>query len=569
MLSRLTIVNIALIKRLELEFSPNLNVLSGETGAGKSIIVDGLLLLLGARYDKTLLRFGETSGFVEGVFDVTPAVRPTLAELGLEDDDVLIVTRRFTADGRSEIRVNGRTVAASMLRTMTASLVDIYGQNEYQTLADKAEHLRILDYFVRDKTAEVLPVLAAAYKRYREIVRELSSLGDIAERAQNIDILQYQIDEITAAKIKPGEENALRERRKLIAAAERVCDALGTVANCLTEGDEPTAHTQIGVALKALGSVGDVKDEYAELYDRLKSVSIELADIADTAVNELDGMNFDEHEIDRLEKRYDLITSCKRKYGDYEKMTAFLEDAKARLYKLEHCSELYEQLTAEKAEVLAELGDLCGRLSDIRRAGAIEFAALMKEELSGLGMENCEFEIVFADKPVAETLEKSVSANGFDDAEFYLSPNAGQPLKPLIKIISGGEMSRFMLALKVISSRTDDIPTLIFDEVDAGIGGIVGQAVAKKLARISRAHQVLCVTHLPQIASMADNHYRIAKRVEDGSTVTEVTLLTPEEVIDEISRLSGSKDITATTQATAAEMKAWSDDYKRTIRDAR
>ena len=206
MLSRLTIVNIALIKRLELEFSPNLNVLSGETGAGKSIIVDGLMLLLGARYDKTLLRYGETAGSVEGVFDVTPSVRPALADLGLEEDDVLIVTRRFTADGRSEIRVNGRTVAASMLRTLTKCLVDIYGQNEYQTLADKTEHLRILDYFVRDKAAEVLPALGAAYKRYREIVRELSTLGDISERAQNIDILQYQIDEITAAKIKPGEE---------------------------------------------------------------------------------------------------------------------------------------------------------------------------------------------------------------------------------------------------------------------------------------------------------------------------------------------------------------------------
>ncbi len=566
MLSRLTIENIALIKRLDLEFSPHLNILSGETGAGKSIIVDGLMLLLGGRYDKTLLRYGETAGFVEGVFDVTPSVAPALEALGLEGDDVLIVTRRFSLDGKNDIRINGRPAAASMLRGITAGLVDIYGQNEYQTLADKAEHLRILDYFLRDKIRGIAADVAALYAKFRTAVRELAELGDTSERAKNIDILQYQIEEIKSAAVKPDEEEKLRERRRLIASAERIRTALGTAADCLTEsGETEPAAALIGTALRALGNIGDMSDEYAELYDRLKSVSIELEDISETAVNALEAMDFDDREIDRLEKRYDLITDLRRKYGDYEKMNAYLAEAENRLYKLENSAELYEKLCAEKTALLDELYDRCTALSEARRAGAETFAALIREELSELGMENAAFEVRFDERPDRAEAEKYVTADGFDTAEFYLSPNVGQPLKPLVKIISGGEMSRFMLALKVITSRTDDIPTLIFDEVDTGISGIVGQAVAKKLARISRAHQVLCVTHLAQIASMADNHYYIEKAVRDGSTVTEVRPLTREETIDEISRLSGSKNITETTRETAAEMKQWSDDYKRTL----
>lgn len=569
MLSRLTIENIALIKRVELEFSPELNILSGETGAGKSVIVDGLTLLLGGRYDKTLLRYGESSGMVEGVFDVTPAVMPKLTELGLDGDDILIVTRRFSADGRNEIRVNGRQVAASMLRELVARLVDIYGQNEYQTLSDKTEHLKLLDYFIRASISELTAEIDEAYSAYRGVVKELKALGDVGEREKNIDILKYQIEEIKSAGVKRGEEDALKERRKLIASAERIRNALGAAADCLTEsGETEPASSLIGTALRALGNISDVSDEYLELYDRLKSVSIELEDISETAVDALERMNFDEREIDRLEQRYDLIAALKRKYGDYDKMTAYLSEAEERLYKLENSDKLYEKLLSDKKELADRLYGLCVGLSEKRRAGAIEFSRLIERELNELGMENSRFEVRFSDMPERQAAEDAMTRNGFDSVEFYFSPNVGHPLKPLIKIISGGEMSRFMLALKVITSRTDDIPTLIFDEIDAGISGIVGQAVAKKLARISRSHQVLCVTHLAQIASMADRHYYIEKKVVSDSTVTEVVPLDRAAAIDEISRLSGSKNITETTRETAAEMKKWSDEYKKSLAQA-
>lgn len=568
MLVKLTIHNIALISGLELEFCDRLNILSGETGAGKSIIVDGLMLLLGARYDKTLLRYGEKSGFVEGVFDLTDKAAAVLADLGIEGDEALIVNRRFTEEGRNEIRVNGRIATTSMLKSIMSALVDIYGQNEYQSLTDVNEHLRILDYYARADERELKPQLKETYARYRETVRQLKSLGNLSEREKNIDILKYQIEEIESAAVKPDEEAALNERRKLIAGAERICSALGTVANDLSEAEEfQSVSSLIGDALGALGSISSLTDAYAELYERLNSAAIEIDDIAETVVSALDDMNFDEKEIDAVEKRYDLLSSLKRKYGPYDKMVKYLAEAKDELYRLENCAELYENLSAEKERLVKELYDLSIRLHTVRAAGAQALAARVKEELAELGMKDSEFEVRFSALPPLEDCESVLSANGLERAEFYLSPNLGQPLKPLVKIISGGEMSRFMLALKVITSETDDIPTLIFDEVDTGISGLIGQAVAKKLARISRSHQVLCVTHLPQIASMADNHYYIEKSAEGGAAVTTVRLLGNAETIEEISRLSGSKDISSATYKNAEEMKEWSEAYKLSIQE--
>ncbi len=562
MLQKLTIENIALITHLELDFCDKLNILSGETGAGKSIIVDGLMLLLGGRYDKTLLRYGESSGYVEGVFDVTDKARSALEALGLENDDVAIVTRRFTAEGRNEIRVNGRTVTTSMLKSVMSTLVDIYGQNEYQSLTNPLEHLRILDYYAREAETECKTRLTADYARYREVVKELKSLGNLEERERNIDILRFQTEEIEAAAVKPGEDAEIAEQRQLIAGAERIRTALGAVADLLTEG-EWNVSSLLGDAVSTLNNIP--VDRYAELYERLNSAAIEIDDIADSILHEFDDMNFDEEQIDRVEKRYDLLAMLKRKYGPYEKMQKFLTEAKQELYRLENCADLYEQLEREKQALIDRLYDNSVSLSEIRRQTAEKLAENVEAELAELGMRDSKFEVVFADLPVREDCEAHLTANGLDHAEFYLSPNLGQPLKPLIKIISGGEMSRFMLALKVITSRTDDIPTLIFDEIDTGISGLIGQAVAKKLAKISRVHQVLCVTHLPQIASMADNHYYIEKAAENGTTVTNVRLLNAQETAEEISRLSGSKDISSATLKNAEEMKRWSDEYKASL----
>ena len=563
MLKRLHIKNVALISELELEFGERLNILSGETGAGKSIIVDSLMLLLGAKYDKTLLRYGAEFGYVEGVFEVSESQKSKMLESWLDDDDTLIVNRKFFDSGKNDIRVNGKTFTASMLKNLMSSFVDIYGQNEYQSLSRASEHLRILDYFVASENAEIFEELKSKYVKYIGIKSQLKELGNISEREKTIDILRYQIEEIENAHIKAGEEAEISEKRKLFSFGEKIAQSLSDAANALSEDDRDTsASSRISVAVCALSDISDIKPIFAELYERLNSVAIEVDDIAETIVNEIEDLNFDEREIDKIERRYDTILSLKRKYGPYDKMITFLGEAREKLDRLENCSEIYEKLCAMREDAVRDLFDLSTELSKKRRNCAEWLSNSIMKELSELGMENSRFEVIFDELPKIEECEDMISSSGFDRPEFYLSPNVGQPLKPLIKIISGGEMSRFMLALKVITSRTDDIGTLIFDEIDTGISGKVGQIVAQKLAGIAQGHQVLCVTHLAQIAAMADTHFYINKEIQNGETYTDVKLLNENAMIEEISRLSGSKGISTQAIDNATEMKNWSNSFK-------
>ena len=567
MLRRLHIKNVALISELELEFGPRLNILSGETGAGKSIIVDSLMLLLGAKYDKTLLRYGAELGYVEGVFEVTDSQKNKMIEMGLDEDDTLIVSRKFYDSGKNDIRVNGMTFITSMLKTLMSAFVDIYGQNEYQSLSRPSEHLRILDYFVASKNAEIFDKIREEYSKYLHIKTQMNELGNLSEREKNIDILRYQIEEIENAHVKANEEEEIGAKRKLFSFGEKIAQSLGEAANALSEDNTSSAaSSKISEAVRALSDISDIKPIFSELYERLSSVAIEVDDISETIVSELDELNFDEREIDKIERRYDTILSLKRKYGSYDKMSKYLIEARERLDKLENCAEIYDKLSKQREISVRRLYDLSAELSEIRRNCATELSESIMNELSELGMENSRFEIVFNELPNPDTCENMLSPSGFDKPEFYLSPNIGQPLKPLIKIISGGEMSRFMLALKVITSRTDDIGTLIFDEIDTGISGKIGQIVAQKLAGIAYGHQVLCVTHLAQIAAMADTHFYINKEIHNGETYTDVKLLNESEMIEEISRLSGSKGISKQAIENASEMKNWSNSFKGNYR---
>lgn len=563
MLSKLTINNVALISKLELDFCNHLNILSGETGAGKSIIVDSLMLLLGARYDKSLLSYGETFGFVEGVFITNESIKKSMKGLGIEEDELLIINRKFFDDSKTEIRINGRMVTTAMLKQLMTTVVDIYGQNEYQSLIKQSEHIKILDYYVKHSTIKILEKLSLEYQNYTNIKKEIAELGDLSQRERNIDMLKFQLDEINNANIQKNEEEELLDLRKKILSVEKINSAFTTLIECL-EGNEDisSAQTLISTAYHALSPITALNSDYEELHTRLDSISIELTDIIACATNELSSLNFDLSDLDKLEKRLDIIKLLKKKYGNFDKMLQFKENSEELLYKLENSTVIYDKLVSQKLDSIKVIHAYCCELSNIRREGAIKLEENIVNELSQLGMNESKFKIIFEPIPPLEICENRLSANGFDCLEFYLSPNAGQPLKPLLKIISGGEMSRFMLALKVISSETDDIPTLIFDEIDTGISGAVGQAVAKKLARISRKHQILCVTHLPQIASMADNHYFIAKEIKNGNTSTGVKQLSREEMIEEVSRLSGGKDISAQSHLNALEMKNWSDEYK-------
>lgn len=561
MLKRLTVKNLALISYLELEFGAKLNILSGETGAGKSIIVDSLMLLLGGKYDKTLLKYGENSGFVEGVFECANAAE-LLNSIGADEDELIIVNRKFFEDGRNDIRVNGKMMTALMLKSFMSHLVDIYGQNEFQSLLKVQEQRRILDCYLK---SEKLEALSKTYFDYKAAVRDCDSLGDAEKRAREIDLLRFQIDEIKKAAVTSGEEEQLVERRRIIMSAERIAGAL-SAALAQLENDEGTDLPSLAdVARKELVSVSGFDKNYETLADRLQSVEIELSDIADTLHNELDKVKFDEKELDKIEKRLEVVRSLKRKYGNCEAMEAFVKKSEAELVRLENGAADYDSLLQRKQSLETDLYNLCCEVSSDRKEGAKKMERAVETELSELGMDKAKFEIIFTALPSRDDFAKTVTQSGADKFEFYLSPNVGQPLKPLAKIISGGELSRFMLAIKIVSSAIDGIDTLIFDEIDTGISGAIGQAVAQKLAKLSRNSQVLCVTHLAQIAAMADSHYFISKHTVEGDTKTEVVKLDRNGEIDEISRLSGAKNISATSTATAQELKIWSDNYKSSL----
>lgn len=563
MLQRITVHNLALIKHLEIEFDPQLNVFSGETGAGKSIIVDSLMLLVGGRYDKSLLKFGEDGGYVEGVFDFNDSA--PLEDMGIDcEDGIFIVTRKFTKDGKNDIRVNGKHMTTAMLRELMQNYVDIYGQNEYQSLLKISEQKKILDYFVFKSDGAPLERQKQLYDEYKKLCADMQSLGDETARAQRIDILNYQIDEIVKANVKPDEEQQLLDRRHVLMASERIKNALAECYAALDDGDCSVTEN-MDDAMRAMSGISSFGEKYSELESRLKSVSIELDDIAECVRDELNGMDGSERELDEVSARLDKIRSLKAKYGAYESMQKFLTDAKQEAERLSRGAELYDELCKKEAAIKKSLYDNSKQLSDMRRKGAIDLQKRIVGELGDLGMAKSSFEVVFAEMPNYDDFTTHVTSSGFDNLQFYLSPNVGQPLLPLIKIISGGEMSRFMLAIKLVTGDLSSIGTMIFDEVDTGISGAIGLCVAKKLAQLSRGHQVLCVTHLAQIAAMADGHYFIEKSEKNGDTQTSVTPLDRAGMIGEISRLSGTKGVSSSSDKNATELKNFCDTFKSGI----
>lgn len=567
MLIKLTVKNFALISKLELEFGKELNILSGETGAGKSIIVDCIMLLAGGRYDKTMLRFGESSGFVEGVFSVPEKISAALKDFISDDDEEIIIFRRFNSDGKNEIKINGRSATVAMLKEISSGLIDICGQNEHQSLANVTNHIKIVDYYARHSTSELLKNISENYIKLREVNSKLEEIGDAKSRARNLDAYKFQLEEIDRAKLKPGEEEELSSARKRCLGAEKIASALSEAAGFLSDySDGMSMEELLEDAERKLSSVAGYDPRYSEWADRIKSVAIEVEDLAESITDELSSLDFAPDELDALEKRLDTVRNITRKYGDYDSAMSFRAELVKKIDEIENAEDYYIKLTKEKSVLVKKLFGDSVLLSEERRKAAKKLEISVVKELSELGMANSVFEVRFDPLPDPASCEPLISPTGMDRVEFYLSPNAGQPLKPLVKIISGGELSRLMLALKVVSSSVDDTPTVIFDEIDTGISGKIGTEIAKKLARLAIRHQLLCVTHLPQIAAMADTHYFIDKFTEDGQTYTRLTLLDENASIEEVSRLSGAKDISSEAFKNAAQMKKWSDDYKASIR---
>jgi len=561
MLRSLHIKNIALISSQDFEFCDGFNVLSGETGAGKSIIVDSLMLVMGGKFDKTLIRYGESFARVEAEFDTTKAVEELLAELDIDVDDVTVITRKITQEGRSENRINGRIVTLSMIKQVASLLVDICGQHEYQYLSSISNHIKLLDYYVRHSTEDLLIQYRTILSEFKEIKAKLIEVGSLKERDENVEFLRKQLNEINKVNLKEGEEDELLALRKKYQYSEKILNALSEAGSILSD-DNDSAISKLISASKILSSISQYDEEYSVLSGRMESLIIELEDISETVSDKLNELDFDNDDIDELENRLAKIKELTRKYGSVDGALEYAKKLEEKISFLENADDLIEEYSLKKNKLLSKLYGLAANISDIRRKGACAFEQNVVKELSDLGMEHSQFKVVFADLPDLQSSENKFTSNGLDNIEFYLSPNVGQPLLPLTKIISGGEQSRLMLALKVIAGETDVIPTLIFDEIDVGISGKVGLEVAKKMAKISFTHQVLCVTHLAQIAAMADANYFISKSVVGDQTITSVEFLGQLGQYDEIARLSGWKDISDNAVESAKQMKEWSTAYK-------
>ncbi|MCL1945057.1 MAG: DNA repair protein RecN [Firmicutes bacterium] len=561
MLQKIHIQNIALIDELEIEFDSNFIVISGETGAGKSIIVDSLFLLLGGKYDKSLLKHDKTTGFVEGVFDTNTICSKVLIELGFEDSEQIIVKRKFNNSGKNEIKINGQNATPSMLKSITSTLVDIYGQNQYLSFNKKSEQLDILDSFLDENSQQLKLRISNEYKEYKQILKQIQDLGDASKRLRELEMLKFQIDEIQNADIKQEEEQQLIDKRKIILSSQKIKNNLSSILETLDKNDD-SILSKLSSIKPNINYLNTILDNQSIL-DRLDSVRLEIIDITETLGDSFKELDFNPKEIDDIEKRLEIIRNIKRKYGDYKQCKFFLNECIERYKLLENADSINEKLQKQCNYLSENLYNLSINLSQIRREIAVQISQKIIHELAELGMKDSMFEIKFDE--ILSKYNVNFSQLGLDTIEFYLSTNKGHPLKPLSKIASGGEMSRFMLCLKTITSSKYNINTLIFDEIDAGISGVIGQEVAKKLAKISKHTQVICISHLPQIVSFADYNLLITKSSNQDTTTTKVNYIKGEQLIQEIARLTGGINISKQALETAKEMKEWCDNYKQSL----
>ena len=537
MLKTLYLKNIALVDEAEIAFSEGLNVLSGETGAGKSVILDSIDFVLGAKADKGMIRSGQSECSVRAEFTCEPELlRPVLEELDLEESDTLLIVRRLNADGRGSLKVNGCPMTATMLRKLTSQLVDVHGQSEHFFLLKETNQLRLLDQIAgtERERAEVASLL----KERRSYAEKLSSLGgDEGERERRADILRFQIDELENAALKEGEEEELTALRTKYQNAEKILGGLKTVRDALLS--DGGASDAVNTAHRGLISIEKYGD-YAALSERLENALAEIEDIGETAESLAEELDIDEREAERVENRLDEIKSLKKKYGgSVEEALNFLSRAKEELQLLENSAEECEKLKALLDSNAKKLYSACEALTKKRKEGAEGFTRRVTEELRTLNIPSARFEIAF--ELYSEEDLPRANAEGLDRVKFLFSANAGEPVKELGKIISGGEMSRFMLAVKAQLSAIGTIGTYIFDEIDAGIGGKTARVVAEKFADIAKTTQIIAVSHLAQIAAFADRQFLIEKKEEGGRTFSRIRPLEEEERAGELVRLLGGE----------------------------
>lgn len=555
MIIELSIKNFAIIDNLKINFTKGFNVLTGETGTGKSIIVESIGMILGQRANRNLVRSGKDKAILEGVFylENPQKVNMILDRYGIDKDpeNYLIITREIFSNGRSVSRVNGRTVTLIMLNDITSNLVDIHGQYEHQSLLQIENHIKLIDTFGDYELKRLLEQVEGKYKELSQEKRKLKDLTlDSIERDREMDLLKYQIEEIENSNLDKLDEEELLSEYNKISNIKEIEMVLGETANIMKD-DGYNNYSIVDSINRCISNMNKIKgygEEFEEYGKTLEYINYELQDLYRNIVNYLEKLDMDNERLMELEERIDTINKLKRKYGNsIDEILQYKDKIKERYNVLLNVEQAIEKINTNISIMEEELSHNCSKLTDLRKKISKSIEKMITQELKDLNMNNVVFKVDF------KRLERFTEI-GWDKIEFLISTNKGEDLKPLSQIVSGGEMSRIMLAFKRILADYDNIPTLIFDEIDTGISGRTGQVVGEKMKMISKNHQVICISHLPQIAALADTHFLIDKETVDDKTTTIVKKLEDEERIDELSRLLGGVDLTDTTKLHAKEM---------------
>jgi DNA repair protein RecN (Recombination protein N) len=565
MLSELRIENFASIDKLALDFGAGLIIFTGETGAGKSIIMDALEMLLGGRAETSVLRAEAERASVEGVFKLKDGNKAEVLEVLkredlLDDENYVTLAREVRREGRSTARINGRTVNVALLREIGAYLVDIHGQTEHLSLLDVRAHLGLLDRFAG--VEDLLAGYRQTYSSLQAVRRELETLRRTqADSERRIEMLSFQAEEIESARLKPGEDEELRQERDRLANAESLAASAQEALGLIDEGspETPAISDQFGQVAAALSSLARIDSTQAELAARADGLLENLSELARDLRDYLETIEYNPKRLNEVEERLDLLYRLMRKYGGtIEAVLAFGAKARADLETISNAAEKIETLQERESQLLNELAQQGASLSEKRQRAARELSKGIERELSDLKMEQARFSVDFQTRPDPNGLplpggqRVAFDASGFDRVEFLVAPNPGEGLKPLAKIASGGETSRLMLALKNVLAKADQVPSLIFDEIDQGIGGRVGQVVGLKLWNLGRSHQVLCITHLPQLAAFGDQHFRVEKVIHNGRTSTNVVRIEGDDRILELAQMLG--EVSEGTLRSASEI---------------
>ena len=546
MLSLLHIENIAVIECADISFNAGFNILTGETGAGKSIVIDAISAILGERAYRDMIRTGTDKALVRGVFTDVPEV-PWFAENGVPYDPEIVIHREINLDGKNVCRVNGSLVTVSILRQLGIQLINIHGQHDSASLFDESNHLIFLDAFSENE--EICREYAVHYEAVCKLQNEIRRMSmDEGEKLRRMETLRYQIEEISKADLAVDEDTQLEERRKILQNAEKLSDGLNEAVSCLYGGDDTDgAASLLADAQYTLSRLSRYTDNFSALCERVTDLMYQVQDVAEEARDARDALSYSADELEQIEGRLDIIHRLRRKYGTTcREILEYLENAKAELDEIEFADDKIEKLKRKLADAKQDAVGWAMRLRENRKAAAQRLSQRILSELAQLDMPKVQF--------VCHFEETELMPNGADFVAFHMSANAGEALKPLSKVASGGELARIMLAMKNVLAEKDRVATLIFDEVDTGVSGRAAQRVAEKLRSVAKNKQVLCVTHLPQLAALADTHFLIAKEERKGRTYTTVSPLDFEGRKSELARIIGGTNITETTLKSAEEM---------------